>query len=248
MLKRFMQRKDDEDGFTLIELMVVVSDHRHPDRHRPADVPGCTHPGAEPRSAVRPSQRPRGREDDVHGQQLVRAGHRDGGTGLPTVEPSLTYVSSAMRRRGSSVRERRFDRDHVVGEPDVGIGHVLLDLRHLGRGNEVCDGRCDLHRRNGPRHSAERDKLDLRVHQLHTARPAEGAVSGPPLRCVGAPTRFSVSAARPLQRIARIADVPADGQNQRDPLEGCRHPFDLRRTAERARHPRRSPEEPREGS
>ena len=52
MLKRFMERKQDEDGFTLIELMVVVSDHRHPDRHRPADVPGRPHPGPEPRGTV----------------------------------------------------------------------------------------------------------------------------------------------------------------------------------------------------
>ena len=109
MLKRFMERKEDEDGFTLIELMVVVSDHRHPDRHRPADVPGCTHPGPEPRRAVRPSQRPRGREDDVHGQQLVRGRRRS--DRLITVEPSLTYTAAAATGTLSSLpRSQR----HVV--------------------------------------------------------------------------------------------------------------------------------------
>ena len=41
MLKTLMQRVgQEEEGFTLIELMVLVLIHRHPDRHRPPDLPG----------------------------------------------------------------------------------------------------------------------------------------------------------------------------------------------------------------
>ena len=147
MLRTALRRlRDEEDGFTLIELMVVVMILAI------LIVMGLpTFLGVEgalpgPGRPDRPPERRPRRPDHVHGQRHVHRPRPRAATGLVTIVPNMCYVAGTAatlvrRHRSRRVRQRRrgridqrqLDRDAVHGRPAVLLAVLLRDPRRDDR-------------------------------------------------------------------------------------------------------------------